>query len=332
MQGTERPIRAVLIAGPTASGKSALALELARRLGGAVVNADASQVYADLRILSARPSAEEERGAPHLLYGHVDAAEPYAVGRWLADAGAAMNRLRTGSEPASQQASGDGADCAEASGLPIFVGGTGLYFDALTNGLARVPAIPGEVRAKWRGFGSSVELHAELARRDPVMAGRLRPSDPQRLMRALEVIDATGRSLSDWQRETGPGLIDPRECLRIVLSPDRAGLRERISSRLDAMIAAGAIEEAARLDARGLDLALPAMKALGVMALAAHARGEVSLDEALERTRIDTGRYAKRQSTWFRNRMADWIHVAPEEALERALGEIERRGVEREAP
>lgn len=331
MQDETRPIRAVLIAGPTASGKSALALALARQLGGAVVNADASQVYADLRILTARPGEAEEASAPHALYGHVDAAEPYGVGRWLADAAAVINRLGASFEAGSQQIPEAAGGSGGASTLPILVGGTGLYFDALTKGLASVPAIPDAVRAKWRGFGAGAALHAELARRDPVMAGRLRPSDPQRLMRALEVIDATGRSLADWQEGTGPGLLDPGQALRIVLAPDRNDLRERIARRLDAMVAAGAVDEAARLWGRGLDPALPAVKAIGVAPLAAHARGEVSLNDALERTRIDTGQYAKRQSTWFRNRMADWMHVAPELALELALGETERRGVARDA-
>lgn len=325
MQDETRPIRAVLIAGPTASGKSALALALAREFGGVVVNADASQVYADLRILTARPSEDEERAAPHLLYGHVDAAEPYAVGRWLADVHMVINSLGIGAEPASQQDGASPPALTKLSKTPIFVGGTGLYLDAMTQGLASVPDIPDAIRMKWRGAGPEVDLHAELRRRDPEMAARLRPSDPQRLMRALEVIDATGRSLADWQRATGAGLIDPAETLRVVLAPERAALRERIARRLDAMVEAGAVAEAARFAARGLGPDLPASKALGVAQFAAVARGEASLDEALERTRLDTGRYAKRQSTWFRNRMADWLHVAPEAALDLALREIARR-------
>ncbi|MFC3691903.1 tRNA (adenosine(37)-N6)-dimethylallyltransferase MiaA [Chenggangzhangella methanolivorans] len=315
----EPPIRAVLIAGPTASGKSALALALAERCGGVVANADASQVYADLRVLSARPSEADEARAPHALYGHVDAAEAYAVGRYLDDVHRVINRLSAGFEPGSQQA-------VEPGRVPIFVGGTGLYLEALTAGLAAVPAIPDEVRVRWRSFGPAAELHAELARRDPEMAARLRPTDPQRLIRALEVLEATGRSLARWQEEATRGPLDPAETLRIALAPDRAILRERIAARLDGMARDGAVEEAAKLDARSLDPALPAMKALGVRPLAAHARGEISLDEALERTRLDTGRYAKRQSTWFRNRMPGWLQAAPDEALELAIREIGRRG------
>jgi tRNA dimethylallyltransferase len=322
-----RPIATILIAGPTASGKSALALALARRLGGVVINADASQVYRDLRILSARPAPEEEAAAKHALYGHIDAAEPYAVGRWLAEAGGVINSLRTRREAGFQHGDHRPANSLSTPRLPIFVGGTGLYFEALTSGLAVVPAIPVAVRERWRGAGGEIDLHAELARRDPVMAARLRPSDPQRLMRALEVIDATGRSLADWQRETAPGPVDPASALRIALAPDRGSLDARIAARLEAMLRDGAREEAERLVARGLDPALPALKALGVAPLAAWARGEIDRATAVERTRLDTRRYAKRQSTWLRNRMADWLHVAPEAALDAAHAEIERRGV-----
>ncbi len=322
------PIRAVLIAGPTASGKSALALALAERFGGVVVNTDASQVYRDLRVLSARPSADEEARAPHALYGHVDASEAYGVGRWLADAGEIINRLSTGVEPTSQH----GGAAGRTPAVPIFVGGTGLYFDALTRGLAEIPAIPDEVREKWRGFGPPAALHAELSRRDPAMAARLRPTDPQRLTRALEVLDATGRSLAAWQAEVTAPTIDAQTALLIALAPDRTALDARIARRLEAMIADGAAEEARALVARGLDPALPAMKALGVAALSAWARGETSREGAVERTRLDTRRYAKRQSTWFRNRMADWLHVAPEQALELAEREIAARGLERRAP
>ena len=180
------------------------------------------------------------------------------------------------------------------------------------------------------GVGTlGLERLRELARRDPVMAGRLRRTDPQRLMRALEVIDATGRSLADWQAETSAPALEPASTLRLVLSPERAALDERIARRLDLMLEQGAAEEAERLVDRGLDPALPAMKALGVAPLSAWRRGEISRDVAVERTRLDTRRYAKRQSTWFRNRMADWIHVAPEEALDRALKEIEARELAR---
>ena len=327
MDQETRPIRAILIAGPTASGKSRLGLALARLTGGVVVNADASQVYGDLKVLTARPDAEDERAAPHLLYGHVDAAEPYAVGRWLAEAGMVINRLRTDVVTDFEQSSDGAATAQLAPRTAIFVGGTGLYFDALINGLAEIPAIPEDIRARWRAFGPAGALHAELIRRDPEMAKRLRPTDPQRLMRALEVIDATGRSLAEWQAETTEGLLDQRDTLKIALAPDRAALDLVIARRLETMAAAGAVEEAARLTDRGLDPSLPAMKALGVSAFSAVARTELALEDAIERTRLDTRRYAKRQSTWFRNRMADWIHVPPQEAEGVVRLEIERRGL-----
>lgn len=318
----ERAIRSVLIAGPTASGKSALALALAREIGGVVVNADAIQVYADLRVLTARPSPEAEAEAPHRLYGHVSAEDPYAVGRWLTEATKVINALT----PEADRSGEAGAGKPPSRAIPVFVGGTGLYFTALTSGLASVPDIPPDVRARWRGAAPS-GLHQILARRDPEMAARLRSSDPQRLLRALEVIDATGRSLADWQRDTPPGPVGPGSALRIVLSPDRINLDGAIQRRLEAMVAAGAAEEARALVARGLDPSLPAMKALGVGALAAWANGTIAREEALERTRVETRQYAKRQSTWFRNRMADWLHVAPEWALETATAQIGRRGV-----
>lgn len=300
------PITAVLIAGPTASGKSALALALAERFDGVVVNADATQVYADLRALSARPSDADLARAPHALYGHVDGATAYSVNRWLEDVDHALRDRR----------------------LPIVVGGTGLYFDALTKGLSAVPEIAPEIRARWRGAGPEVDLHAALAKRDPVMAAQLRPSDPQRLMRALEVIESTGRSLSLWQQETGAPRIAAETALRIVLSPDRSALDLRIARRLEVMLEEGAAEEAKRLVARGLPAGMPIMKAVGVVAFAAWTRGEIVREEAVERTRLDTRRYAKRQSTWFRNRMADWLHVAPEHAEQAALNALAIRGVE----
>ncbi|MFD1701594.1 tRNA (adenosine(37)-N6)-dimethylallyltransferase MiaA [Methylopila henanensis] len=299
-----QPVSAILIAGPTASGKSGLALALAERLGGVVVNADALQVYADLRTLTARPPDADLARAPHALYGHVDGAAPYAVGRWLDEVAGLLGGPR----------------------LPIVVGGTGLYFDALTRGLSAVPEIAPDVRERWRAAGPDVDLHAELARRDPLMAARLRPSDPQRLMRALEVIESTGRSLRDWQNDAAAPLLVSDAALRIVLAPDRKALDARIATRLGGMIEDGAAEEAERLVARGLPRAAPVMKALGVQPLAAWRRGEIARDDAVERTRVDTRRYAKRQSTWFRNRMQDWRHAAPDDAFDLATGEIERRG------
>ena len=301
MAGTDRP-QIILIAGPTASGKSALALDLAERLGGAVVNANSMQVYRDLRILTSRPSAGDESRVPHLLYGHVDAAEPHSVGRFLTDAERVIR---------------------DNHGALVFVGGTGLHFDALTKGLSTAPPIPDAVRARWRERGlaePSEALHAELARRDPGMAERLRPSDPQRVLRALEVIDATGISLAHWQQSAGTPLVDPARATRIVLRIDRAELRARIAARFSRMMEEGALDEVRRLLGRKLDPALPAMKAIGVPPLAAHLRGEAGFEAAVERAITDTRQYAKRQETWFRNRLRDWPHLSPEEARKGFLG------------
>ncbi|MEM7566333.1 MAG: tRNA (adenosine(37)-N6)-dimethylallyltransferase MiaA [Pseudomonadota bacterium] len=283
----------VLIAGPTASGKSALALRLADALDGVVVNADAMQVYAGLRVLTARPSAEDEARAPHRLYGTVDPARAYSVADWLADI----------------------APVLQAPGIKVVVGGTGLYFSALTEGLSEMPPVPDEIRAHWRA--RAVEegpeaLHAVLAARDPQMAARLRPSDPQRLSRALEVLDATGRSLRDWQARRSRPLV-VRQARRFVLAPDRAWLHRRIEARLDDMVGEGAIDEALALTARGLPADRPALKALGVSALTAAARGEMALSDAVSLTARDTRRFAKRQETWFRNQFADWPRAAPDD-------------------
>jgi len=295
---TTRP-KAILIAGPTASGKSALALCLAGRLGGAVINADSMQVYRDLRIITARPSAADEAQTPHLLYGHVDAAENYSVGRWCGDARRAL-------------------DDAEARGLlPILTGGTGLYFKALTQGLSAVPPTPPEIRAGVRArcdAGGTAALHAELTRRDPAMAARLKPGDRMRIARALEVLEATGRSLADWHRDGMPALLDPKRAVKVFLTPERAELHRRIDARFDAMLAQGAFDEVRALDARGLDPMLPAMKAHGVPWLRRHLKGEILLTEAAEGGKSDTRRYTKRQLTWFRHQMPDWTWVTPEAA------------------
>ena len=293
----------MLIAGPTASGKSALALALAERLGGVVLNADSMQVYADLRILTARPDPGDEARVPHRLYGHVTADRPYSVGAWLED----VRRVL--------------AEAAAARRVPVFVGGTGLYFRALTAGLAAVPPIPEEIRAHWRARrAEGAALHAELARRDPAMAARLRPTDPQRVLRALEVLDATGRSLADWQAETGPPLV--RDAVRMVLETDRAALYARIDARFDAMLRQGALDELIRLRARGLDPSLPALRALGVPSLMAHLDGRMPLDEAVAQAKAESRRYAKRQMTWFRRQMPEWPRIVagdPDAALASAL-------------
>jgi tRNA dimethylallyltransferase len=287
------PVR--LIAGPTASGKSALALDLARRVGGVVVNADALQIYADLRVLSARPGPDEEALAPHRLYGVADAAETWSVGRWLAAATAVLEVLRAAGRTA------------------VVVGGTGLYFKSLTEGLAEVPPIPDEVRARSRG---DLERHGEaafrerLAARDPEATRRIFPGDLQRLARAWEVVEATGRPLTEWQADTRP-LLAPEDWAAVVVAPPRAELYARCDKRLDAMMAQGALEEAERLLARGLDPDLPAMKAVGLRELGRHLSGELPLAEALDLAKRETRRYAKRQLTWLRGQAASWPRLEP---------------------
>ncbi|HEY4981510.1 MAG TPA: tRNA (adenosine(37)-N6)-dimethylallyltransferase MiaA [Pseudolabrys sp.] len=298
---------AILIAGPTASGKSALALELAEKLGGVIVNADSMQVYRDLRIITARPTDAEAARVPHRLYGHVDAAENYSVGRWCRDVGAVL------------------AEIAALGRVPILVGGTGLYFKALTSGLAAVPPIPADIRAQVRGRLQSegvAPLYAELMQRDPATAHRLMPLDRSRISRALEVVLATGRSLTDWHRDELPALIDPVQAAKVFITCERKELVRRIDARFAAMLEAGALDEVRALAARPLDPLLPAMKAHGVPWLIRHLNGEISLDEASAGARMDTRRYAKRQLTWFRNQMKDWPWEAPEsaqKALEKQL-------------
>jgi len=268
-----------------------------------VVNADAMQVYAELSILTARPTPAEAATVPHRLYGHVPAREAYSVARWLADVAPVL------------------AEAAAAGRVPIVVGGTGLYFEALTRGLAPVPEIPEAVREGLRREAvqlGPVGLHARLARRDPAMAARLRDSDPQRILRALEVIEATGRSLDDWQRTVSTPLLDPAEAVRVVLAPDRAWLHARIEERVGRMIEAGALDEAAAFARLDLDPALPASRAIGVQAFAAAARGDIAPNQALGRAVVDTRRYARRQETWFRNRMADWWRFDPRNIREAA--------------
>jgi tRNA dimethylallyltransferase len=297
-------MKVVLIAGPTASGKSALALVLAEKYDGVIVNADSMQVYRDLRIITARPSLDEEARAPHRLYGHVDAAENYSVGRWCVDVQATL------------------AEVKRAGQLPIVVGGTGLYFKALTQGLAAVPPTPAEIRVAVRArlaANGAQSLHAELQQRDPAMAVRLKPGDGVRVARALEVFEATGRSLAEWQRDGMPGILKPEHAAKIFLTPDRAELHRRIDARFDAMLDADALDEVCALDARGLDPLLPVMKAHGVPWLRRYLRGEITLEAAVTGAKQDTRRYTKRQLTWFRNQMPGWTRVAPEEAAQAAL-------------
>jgi tRNA dimethylallyltransferase len=292
---------AVLIAGPTASGKSALALSLARQAGGVVINTDSMQVYRDLRVLTARPSRSEEAEAPHRLFGHVDAGLNFSAGAWVADAAHVLAEARVQNR------------------LAIFVGGSGLYFKALTRGLSAVPPIPSEIReaVRERLERDGVEaLHAELSRRDAVSAERLKPRDRTRIARALEVILATGRSLSDWHREGLPPLLPQGTFRALYLAPERDALYARIDARFEAMLDAGALEEVAQLAARDLDPLLPAMKAHGVPALIRHLRGEITRDEASAIGRADTRHYAKRQFTWFRHQLSEFEWVKPEAAGE----------------
>lgn len=295
---------AILIAGPTASGKSAAALAVAAATGGAVVNADSMQVYRDLRILTARPTGADERAAPHVLYGHVDAADAYSAGRWLADAGRALDTLRR-----------DGT-------VPIVVGGTGLYFRALTEGLSPIPAIPDTVRTRWRHrleTEGAPALHARLADRDPDSAARIEPADRQRIVRALEVWEATGLPLSDWQRQEGRPLLAADRIVRVFLDPDRDWLYRRIDDRFDAMMDEGALSEVAALKARGLSSDLPAMRAHGVPHFLSQLAGTLDPETALIRAKADVRHYAKRQKTWFRNQMKGWAAVPPESAADRVL-------------
>jgi tRNA dimethylallyltransferase len=286
----------VLIAGPTASGKSALALAIAERHGGIIVNADSMQVYRDLRIITARPTPQDEARVPHRLYGHVDAGATYSVGHWINDVARVLDEVAARGE------------------LPILVGGTGLYFKALTRGLAAVPPIPPPVRAAVRAqlaAEGAAALHAELARRDPDGAASLKAGDGVRIVRALEVIEATGRPLSAWHRAGMAPLVDPAQAIKIFLAPERAELKERIGARLDAMVTAGALEEVRALDARRLGPLQPALKAHGVPWLRWALTGEMPLPEAVEASKRDTWRYTKRQFTWFRHQLPDFAWVAP---------------------
>jgi tRNA dimethylallyltransferase len=294
--------RVLLIMGPTASGKSALALALAERIGGEIVNADSMQVYRDFRILTARPSPEEERQAPHHLYGHVAAAERYSTGRWLTDALVAI------------------ADIRARNKTPIIVGGTGLYFKALTQGLAEMPDVDPELRAALIGRAEregALALHADLTQLDPQTAARLEPNDTPRIIRALEVIETTGESISAFQANTKPAL-EPGEWRGLTLTPDREALYATINTRFDKMLEQGALEEVRAFAARNLDPTLPAIKAHGAPALGAYLRGEMSLRAATEIGQRDTRRYAKRQFTWIANQMSDWPRIAAPELPRRA--------------
>lgn len=279
-----------LIAGPTASGKSRLALEIAGRTGAVIVNADSQQLYADLRVLTARPSVEEEARAAHHLYGTVDAAEAWSVGRWTRAVMPVLEELRAEGRPA------------------LIVGGTGLYFNALTQGLADIPDVPlaarEEAMALYDTEGESA-FRLRLTTFDPPAAAAIEAGDRQRLTRAYAVARATGRSLSDWRASTRP-LLAPGTYDRLVIEPDRQALYAASDARVVTMLGTGALAEVTALIERCLDPALPAMKAVGVREIAGHLTGETSLAEATSAMQQATRNYAKRQLTWFRNQCADW--------------------------
>ena len=277
----------VLIAGPTASGKSGLALKLAERQGGVIVNADALQVYACWRVLTARPSAADEALVPHRLYGHVGRDQDYSVGHWLREV----------------------AQVLASDARPIIVGGTGLYFTALTAGLAAIPAIPAMVRAEGDARRRAGDVAGMLAGLDPATRAAIDPQNPARVQRAWEVLRATGRGLADWQAATGPALLPLARAQALVLAPDPAWLGARIDARFDAMMAAGALDEV-RAQLPHWNPAQPSARAIGARELVAYLRGEIGRDHAVALARIASRQYAKRQRTWFRSRMAGWPAVA----------------------
>lgn len=296
----------VIVAGPTASGKSGLASAIAERFGGVVINADSMQVYRELRVLTARPSPEDEKRVPHRLYGVLSAAEACSAGRWR------------------EMALAEIAAAHDAGRLPIVCGGTGLYLKALTGGLAPMPAVPDGVRRRLRrrlADDGLAALYDELAARDPAMAGRLPAGDTQRILRALEILETTGRSLADWQATASADSPAGWRFTTILLLPPRPALYAACDDRLREMVEAGAVAEVRRLLGRGLDRSLPAMKALGVAEFARHLAGRCTLEQALAEAQRATRRYAKRQVTWFRHQIiADFC--AEEQFSQRLAGEI----------
>lgn len=293
---------ALLIAGPTASGKSALAIRIAQQIGGVVINCDSMQVYRDLAVITARPTPEDEALVPHRLYGHIDGAVNASVGHYMRDARAAL------------------AEADRLGLVPIFTGGTGLYAKALLQGLSDMPAVPEAVRQAVRAEAEdqpTPALHDWLARLDPDAAARLRPSDRLRVLRALEVVTATGRPLAEAHRQPLPPVLAGRRVVSVFLAADREAVRTAVDRRFLAMIEAGALAEVSRLAARGLDPLLPVMRAHGVPGLIAHLSGDISLDEAIARGQADTRAYVKRQFTWFRHQMPDvrWTATGEAEAV-----------------
>jgi tRNA dimethylallyltransferase len=275
----ERP---VLIAGPTASGKSALALRIAEKLGGVIVNADALQVFANWRVLTARPSAADEAAAPHRLYGHVGPREEYSVGHWVRDV----------------------IPLLDAPERPIIVGGTGLNFSALTSGLVEIPPVPAAIRAQAKDMGRQ-QMLSEL---DEATRARIDTNNPARVQRAWEVLKATGRGLAIWQSETPPPVLPLDRCQPVVIDAPKVWLDPRIDARFESMLEAGALEEA-RANLDGWSPHRPSSKAIGAPELIAHLRGETRLEAASDAAKIATRQYAKRQRTWFRARMNGWRHL-----------------------
>lgn len=288
-------IDAILITGPTASGKSGMAVELARQYDGVVINADSMQVYDTLRILTARPSVEDMQGIPHHLYGHVPAGDAYSTGLWLREVTDLVAELR------------------KAGRMPVIVGGTGLYFKALTGGLSPMPEIPADIREGLRQRLIDVgpePLHGELTARDPGMAAGLNLQDGQRIVRALEVLDATGQSLAALQGLAGPVIVDPARARKIVVLPERQVLHDRINGRFASMLADGAEQEVVDLLALGLSAQQPVMKAIGVSQIAMMLRGDIGREEVIALGAAATRQYAKRQMTWFRNQMDEsWERI-----------------------
>ncbi|MGU3575700.1 tRNA (adenosine(37)-N6)-dimethylallyltransferase MiaA [Brucellaceae bacterium C25G] len=285
---------AILIAGATASGKSAFALKLAKEHDGFIVNTDSMQVYDVLDRLTARPPQEDLQEAEHYLYGHVSPSVTYSTGKWLDDVKALL---------VSEKSQGR---------LPIFVGGTGLYFRALLGGLSQIPDVPDEIRQYWRErmeHEGAENLHKILSEIDPVMAASLNAADGQRILRAIEIFKSTGKSLSFWQKPTGKALIDEKSAQKFVVTQERPVLRQRIADRFELMWDDGAQEEVVKLMSLRLDPALPAMKAIGVREIADYQAGVLSRDRAIELAVTATRQYAKRQSTWFRNQLDESWHV-----------------------
>ena len=302
----------ILIAGPTASGKSGIALELAKRLHGTIINADALQVYGLWRVLTARPSAQDEAEAPHELYGHIDPVESYSVGQWLRDIGPKLK------------------EAEKSERTPIIVGGTGLYFSALSEGLAEIPPIPVEIREEGdRLRQKGIEAFASLAQNDPAIWQRIDRNNPARLQRAWEVFEATGRPLSDWQSDRTDALLPLKNALPICLKSDPEWLGNRIDGRFDQMLQDGALEECQNWIDQGLSLQLPAAKALGAAEVISYLKGETSLEDARTKATVLTRQFAKRQRTWMRSRMKDWklleiAQIGPKIAAETIIEEFEK--------